>query len=42
MSKLKNIFNMSKFYQLTPIQLGCEVRGVDLNTENRQEGKFGS
>ncbi|XP_047114767.1 alpha-ketoglutarate-dependent sulfonate dioxygenase-like isoform X1 [Schistocerca piceifrons] len=28
---------MGKFYELKPIKLGCEVRGVDLKTENRQE-----
>ncbi|PSN29166.1 hypothetical protein C0J52_25922 [Blattella germanica] len=29
--------NMSKYYNLTPIKLGCEIRGVDLKTENRPE-----
>ncbi|KAJ9580414.1 hypothetical protein L9F63_003938 [Diploptera punctata] len=29
--------NMSKFYRLNPIKLGCEVRGIDLKTENRPE-----
>ncbi|XP_069705019.1 alpha-ketoglutarate-dependent taurine dioxygenase-like isoform X2 [Periplaneta americana] len=28
---------MTNYYSLTPIKLGCEVRGVDLKTENRQE-----
>jgi hypothetical protein len=30
---------MAKYYSLTPIKLGCEVRGVDLKTEARPEGK---
>jgi hypothetical protein len=35
-----NNTRMAKYYFLTPIKLGCEVRGVDLNTEARPEGKF--
>jgi hypothetical protein len=30
---------MAKYYSFTPIKLGCEVRGVDLETEARPEGK---
>ncbi|KAK9509661.1 hypothetical protein O3M35_006925 [Rhynocoris fuscipes] len=26
-----------EYYELSPIKLGCEVRGIDLNTENRPE-----
>lgn len=26
-----------EFYQIKPVQLGCEVRGIDLKTENRPE-----
>ncbi|BET01910.1 Taurine catabolism dioxygenase TauD, TfdA family [Nesidiocoris tenuis] len=40
--KIRILFNyMSglacEFYDIKPIQLGCEVRGVDLKTENRPE-----
>nr|CAD7598147.1 unnamed protein product [Timema genevievae] len=28
---------MASFYKLTPLKIGCEVRGVDLKTENRPE-----
>ncbi|XP_054260801.1 alpha-ketoglutarate-dependent 2,4-dichlorophenoxyacetate dioxygenase-like [Macrosteles quadrilineatus] len=28
---------MTEFYKLQPIKLGCEVRGVDLKTEDRSE-----
>ncbi|XP_063222153.1 3-((Z)-2-isocyanoethenyl)-1H-indole synthase-like isoform X2 [Bacillus rossius redtenbacheri] len=28
---------MANIYQLTPVKLGCEVRGVNLKTENRPE-----
>lgn len=28
---------MTNYYSLTPIKLGCEVRGVDLKTEDRKE-----
>lgn len=34
---IKNIYKMEKI--LKP--LGCEVRGVDLKTENRPEGNSG-
>ncbi|XP_066991332.2 alpha-ketoglutarate-dependent taurine dioxygenase [Anabrus simplex] len=28
---------MTKFYELTPIKLGCEVRGINLQSESRPE-----
>lgn len=27
-----------EYYELIPIKLGCEVRGIDLKTESRPEG----
>lgn len=31
---------MGQYYQLKPIKLGCEVRGINLKTENRPEGMY--
>uniref|UniRef100_A0A1B6C9E7 TauD/TfdA-like domain-containing protein n=1 Tax=Clastoptera arizonana TaxID=38151 RepID=A0A1B6C9E7_9HEMI len=35
--RIRSIFKMGQYYQLKPIKLGCEVRGVDLKIENRKE-----
>lgn len=31
---------MSNFYDMKPIKLGCEVRGIDLAADDRLEGRM--
>lgn len=40
MKGIKSFCNMASFYNLNPIKLGCEVRGINLVTEGRPEGKY--
>lgn len=37
---LKKTRAMSKFYELVTKKVGAEVVGLDLQTENRPEGKY--
>ncbi|KAG8330768.1 hypothetical protein J6590_055753 [Homalodisca vitripennis] len=34
---MRNFRKMVSYYKLTPIKLGCEVRGINLKIENRKE-----